>query len=271
MARQNNHSRELTEFFLLSFLIAWAVWIPILLGLLPAALVPFGFLGPIVAATTLTARNSGKAGLKSLYAGLLRFKVSWVWYIAILTPAAITTVTHLVFSFFFGFESFIGLDKIVISYLVIAVFLILEEVGWRGYALPRLLNGHSALKASLILGVVWAVWHFPFWSIIPIAGAPEPFFLFYITGTMGAVCMAVVLTWIYKNTGRSIALATLCHASFNATVGAITFDKSVAIYHNLILVVVAVLVAVLLVAIFGGKDLRRSRSGDDLDMVGAAN
>lgn len=253
--KRENPKTQLLQFFTLAFVIAWAVWIPIYFELIPETIVPLGFLAPIASATILTIRDSGKKGLNELYRGLIRFTTKPKWFLALLTPAAIVALTHLIFSATFGFNSFLGVDKIIVNYVIISIFLILEEVGWRGYALPRLLASKSALISSLILGTIWAVWHFPFWTIVPIDGAPEPFYIFYLTGTLGAIAMAVIITWIYNNTKQSIAMATMCHASFNATIGAITFDKSVAIYHNLIFVALAITTMILLTLLFGSKTL----------------
>ena len=132
----------------------------------------------------------------------------------------------------------------------------MEELGWRGYALPRLLKSKNALISSLILGIIWAIWHFPFWTISPRDGAPEPFYIFYITGTLGAIAMAIILTWIFNNTKKSILFTTLCHASFNATIGAIAFDKTEAIYHNLIFVVLSLIAGIILIFVFGAKNLK---------------
>jgi len=258
--RRENTKSQLLQFFILAFAIAWVVWIPIYLKFIPETSVPLGFLGPIASATILTIRDSGKKGLKELYGGLIRFKAKPKWFFALFTPAIIVTLTHLIFSMMFGFDSFLGIDKIIVNYVIITLFLILEEIGWRGYALPRLLTSKTALASSIILGSIWAVWHFPFWTIVPIDGAPEPFYVFYLTGTLGAIAMAVIITWIYNNTKQSIAMAAMCHASFNATIGAITFDKTIAIYHNLIFVLLATLTTILLVLLFGSKTLSSNTS-----------
>ncbi|RNC88515.1 MAG: CPBP family intramembrane metalloprotease [Allomuricauda sp.] len=249
---------QLIKFVLLAFFIAWCFWIPIYFQVLPTSLIPLGFLGPITSATMLTFISSGKKGLAELYSGLTRVKVKPIWFLAIFLPAVLTTLTHFIFSIFFEYNELTDIPTILINYLIISLFLVLEEVGWRGYALPRLLNSRSALKSSLILGLIWALWHFPFWTISPIEGAPEPFYIFYITGTLGAIAMAIILTWIFNNTRKSILFATLCHASFNATIGAITFDKTVAIYHNLIFVVLSIIASISLILVFGAKDLRQN-------------
>lgn len=259
MQRENSHT-QLIQFFTLAFAIAWIVWVPIYFGLISEDFVPLGFLGPITSATILTYRSSGKKGLKELYGGLARFKTNPIWYLAIFTPAALTVSTHLIFTTFFDYNTSIGVDKVFINFLVISIFLILEEVGWRGYALPRILSSNSALVSSLILGLIWAIWHFPFWTVVPIDGAPDPFYIFYLTGTLGAMAMAVIITWIYNNTKKSLALVTMCHASFNATIGAITFDKPEAIYHNLIFVALALLATISLTLVFGSKTLTSKTS-----------
>ncbi len=256
--------KELYRFFGLSFSIAWFFWIPLLLdhiGILnlglSQSLIPLGIFAPILSASVLTLRKSGKKGLSKLFKGLLKLNVKWYWYLAVLVPAIITTITHLIFSAVFGYKEFIGLDKILVSYFFLSVFLILEEVGWRGYALPRLQQKFSAFKASILLGVIWAFWHFPFWTLIPIEGAPDPFYIFYLTGSLGALIMSIIITWVYNSTKGSLALSAFCHASFNATIGALTFEKSSAIYHNLLFVTLGILASLIIIAIFGKSNLSK--------------
>ena len=90
-----------------------------------------------------------------------------------------------------------------------------EELGWRGYALPRLLTRHSALSAAVLLGVIWSCWHLPlFW--IPNSGSGQglgdfAWFLVQLTA------VSVLFAWVYINTGGSLLLCVLGHASFNVT------------------------------------------------------
>jgi membrane protease YdiL (CAAX protease family) len=86
-----------------------------------------------------------------------------------------------------------------------------EELGWRGFALPRLLKGRSALSAGVILGIIWGVWHLPAFII---AGTPQnnmSFPLFMI----GVVALSVLMTWAFKGTGGSVLAAALIHWTFN--------------------------------------------------------
>jgi membrane protease YdiL (CAAX protease family) len=86
-----------------------------------------------------------------------------------------------------------------------------EELGWRGFALPRLLKDRSALSAGVILGVIWGVWHLPAFIL---AGTPQnnmSFPLFMI----GVVALSVLMTWAFKGTGGSVLAAALIHWTFN--------------------------------------------------------
>jgi membrane protease YdiL (CAAX protease family) len=91
-----------------------------------------------------------------------------------------------------------------------------EELGWRGYALPRLLQRFSPLAASLILGVIWGVWHLPsfFVSSLVQSSLAIPVFLF------GALCMSILATWLYLHTGGSVLITVLFHLAFNASLSA---------------------------------------------------
>jgi membrane protease YdiL (CAAX protease family) len=86
-----------------------------------------------------------------------------------------------------------------------------EEVGWRGYALPRLQAGRSALSASLILGVIWGLYHLPLYFTGQ-AGRPLGLFPVFVVST---IALSVILTWVYNGTGGSLMLVVLLHATFN--------------------------------------------------------
>lgn len=87
-----------------------------------------------------------------------------------------------------------------------------EELGWRGFALPNLLDRFSALGASLVIGGVWAVWHLPAFAISG-TGFRESFVAFLAA----TFAVSVIFTWLYLNANRSVLLAMIFHASWNAT------------------------------------------------------
>jgi membrane protease YdiL (CAAX protease family) len=86
-----------------------------------------------------------------------------------------------------------------------------EEIGWRGYALPRLQARGSALGASLILGPIWALWHLPLW----LAGTLGRTASLYAAFVVSVIALSVILTWVYNSTGGNLLLVVLLHATFN--------------------------------------------------------
>jgi len=92
-----------------------------------------------------------------------------------------------------------------------------EELGWRGYALPRLQVGRSALSASLILGVIWATWHLPFY----LSGASS--LAAFASTWISTFAATIVITWLFNNTNGSVLLTMLLHASNGTMLGGFFF------------------------------------------------
>jgi len=86
-----------------------------------------------------------------------------------------------------------------------------EEPGWRGYALPRMQWMHSSLSASLLLGLLWALWHLPLWI------RPEQQLSQVAWDTLGIIAAAVLFTWVFNHSRGSLLLALLFHASIAVT------------------------------------------------------
>lgn len=132
---------------------------------------------------------------------------------------------------------------------------LLEELGWRGYALDRLQLERSALISSVVLGAVWAVWHLPLFFIegsyqhdMVGLGTLE-FWMFMI----GIIPVSVAITWVYNNTARSILVAILMHGWTNFTLQSIELTGRSEVFHIAIWFVVAALITV----IWGAKTLRK--------------
>jgi len=86
-----------------------------------------------------------------------------------------------------------------------------EELGWRGFALPRLQARRSALAASLIVGAVWGTYHFPLFLL----GSPVRPFALFLPFALSCVIMSIFYTWMYNGTGGSLFIAVLLHAATN--------------------------------------------------------
>ena len=97
------------------------------------------------------------------------------------------------------------------SYILLAGGGVDEELGWRGYALPRLQQRHGALIASVILGLVWAGWHIPAW-FTPGSGQDAISFPVFVVSVTAA---AIIFTWLYNSTGGSLPVVILAHTVFD--------------------------------------------------------
>jgi membrane protease YdiL (CAAX protease family) len=143
-----------------------------------------------------------------------RWRVHPAWYlIALVGPFLVTGLSGVV-AVLMGapspgwgvYSDLSGLaTTIVATMLVVGLF---EEPGWRGYALPRMQRGHSALWAALVLGVVWALWHLP--EMVGDPGEREP-----IPYSLSVVAQSVLLAWIYNSTRGSLLLVVLFHGAVN--------------------------------------------------------
>lgn len=219
----------LAAFFALAYGISWLIWAPLWLprfGVDGLPSLPFhhalGALGPIVAAFLVSAVETGRAGpgdlLRRMH--LWRGRLGWV-AVALLAPLALLTVAAVAASRLGGeavslaspggsreFPQFTALG--FLAYNIVS-FGYGEEVGWRGFALPRLQTRHSALLATLLLALGWALWHAPLFLYRPgytgmgAAGIAGWFFSL-ATG-------AVLLTWLYNGSRGSLLVVALFHAA----------------------------------------------------------
>jgi membrane protease YdiL (CAAX protease family) len=198
----------LVAFFVLAYALTWPL-IP-LVSVSPLWGFPALF-GPALAAVIVVAVTGGRAGLKDLLGRVVRWRVGARWYaIALALPAVLALAAaglHIVL----GAQMSVELGGLSVLSFVVFVLIVGEELGWRGYALPRLLARRSALSASLILGVLWGAWHLPTFFV---PGAPQyglPFSAFVLL----TVAYSVVFTWVYLHTRGSVLISTLLHGAIN--------------------------------------------------------
>ena len=267
------------KYFVLAFAFTWFFWglqLLVVRGVIHAlpGLQVIGTLGPMVAAVTLTAQESGPVGVRSLLGRVVRWRVAPIWYgVAFLGPLALTLAAIGLHVALGGQPPSLGtligvLPKLLIVFVYMMIFVALgEEVGWRGYALPALQARHGALLASVILGVMWALWHLPqffnpdtFYSNLPFG-----LWLAYL------IPFAILITWVFNSTGGSVLMAMIVHAVMNAsneTWKAIpqysvrpesTAEAAAGTVHiNLMGAIVLWVVAVAVVLIYGPLNLSRN-------------
>ena len=177
---------------------------------------------PNFAAIIVTGAVSGRAGIRKLLSGFLNWRVKPVWYlVAVVLPIALGYAVAGIYYLMAGRPPGV-LASFTVTIVLGTVLGHLfrgplgEEAGWRGFALPRLQARHSALKSSLILGLLVVVWHTPTFFIQGLAGAA--LLLFIGSFAVALVSFVVVMTWLYNHTGGSLLLATLMHLAFNVAV-----------------------------------------------------
>jgi uncharacterized protein len=196
----------LISYFVLAYALAW-----ILIPLVTKISLGFAFLAlfsPAFAALIVTGITEGRKGVKHLLAKIVQWKVSWSWYvIAIGLPFVLAILVW----WLAGMPSR-PVQPLALT-LILAALVIGEELGWRGFALPRLQERFSPLVSSLILGALWAAWHLPN-ALIPGLSYyfyAFPQFLIYV------VAMTILFTWLANNTKASVLIAWIFHAAINAS------------------------------------------------------
>jgi membrane protease YdiL (CAAX protease family) len=161
----------------------------------------------------VTAIAEGRAGVTALLRRVVQWRVGWQWYVvAAILPVALALATQGLHRLLGGADNSRPGDPPALV-AILALLVVGEELGWRGFALPRLQARYGGLGASLVLGVLWAAWHLANTLIPGLAyyGSGFPAFLLYVTA------MTILFTWIANHTRASVLLAWLFHAAINVT------------------------------------------------------
>lgn len=198
-------AHQVASFFILTFVLSWSLWLLAYLsgeGPVAMALFLLGGFGPMISAAVIT-RYTG-ASVKQWARQILRWRAPARFYLyALGVPAAIWAVINIELALVSDeFDLALLPERLLMSVGTFLVVLTVgggfEEPGWRGFALGRLQQRLSPVRATLLLGFVWGLWHIPVYG--PLA---FPFI------TM----LAFFYTYLYNRTG-SVLLAILLHASF---------------------------------------------------------
>jgi len=212
------------KFFILTFILSWSIWIFLILassqiseGLSNITRL-FGVLMPSVSAIALTILVTGKAGLRQLFSRLKIWKVDAKWWFAIIFIYPVLLVVSGLIYNAFNAPSAINLLPISLGVLIPNIIFLLiaalgEEVGWRGVALPSLQRRFTPFVSSLILGLLSATWHLPFWILI---GTLSQFgWAYFIMNFLFIVPTTFFITWIFNRTRGSLLLPVVFHVVFN--------------------------------------------------------
>jgi len=219
------------RFFSLTYVVTWTCFVVSIalsasspsfassFSVLRTPLLMLGTFAPSLVALALTARAEGTAGMK----GLLRRTYQWPstirWYLfAVGYLAAIKLAVVVIHRLLAGEWPRFGTEP----WYLIAVAIVIstpvqagEEIGWRGYALPRLAARFGLARASLLLGLIWACWHLPLFFVPGLNQYGQSFPLF----ALGGIALSVAIAWLYAHTEGSVGMAMLMHSAVNQTTG----------------------------------------------------
>jgi len=254
---------SLTTFFVLAYVLSWWTWILYALDLLPQPIVGFG---PFLAAIVVLAITRGKSGVVGLLRRMVRWRVGLRWYaVALLLPVAIS-LGAAVFNVLLGAQAPSSVELSGWTGLFSTFFILLlipglggtwEEPGWRGYALPHLQVGRSALFASLILWIGIVVWHLPLMLVGEIHWSDVVFILGFV----------IVFNWVFNNANGSVLIIMLMHAMNNTISGSFfgpMFSGVDSVRQAWLYAALWCAVAIVVVIVYGPEHLsRKHRKQED--------
>jgi len=232
MTNNNNifNKYPLMIYFILTFIISWGAIIMLVgpdgIPVDPDQAVTLGMailLGPSITSLLLTGLASGRKGYRELGSRLFKWRVSFSWYAVALLTAPLSTAAVLIVLSFFSSEFvpsiFMSENKIslllmgIIAGLMVGFF---EELGWTGFAIPRMRLRHSVLATGLIVGLLWGLWHFLlFWEKDSFSGV-LPLVLLLARLFSWLPAYRILMIWVYDHT-ESLFVVILMHTSLVAT------------------------------------------------------
>ena len=213
---EDRTTKNITAFFVLTFVLSVPPYI--LAALVPQDMVMLTgliiALAPITAALILAYRENGADAAKRLLGRSFDYKriTNKSWYLPILF------FWPVLFFLAFGVTISMGetppdpLFPVVVApvlFVLFFIFALFEEVGWMGYAFEPMENRWNALAASLLLGLIWAIWHIPLYIL---AGL-DP--LWIVEQLISLIGFRTLIVFVFNNTGKSVFAAILFHAMYN--------------------------------------------------------
>lgn len=226
---RSKRSVSMLQFFGLTYLLSWVIWIPLLLVhfnigtfRMPEDLSDlvrmFGVIMPAVAAIILTAAVEGKIAVRMLFARLCLWRVPAKWWLATVFVYPVLLVLAAFLYRQTGEPSALSfqagtISSVVTNLVILAIATLGEEIGWRGVALPGIQRYHAPLPSSLLLGSLWATWHLPFWMLMD---TYDRFGAGYVAlNYLFIVLLTIFMTWLFNHTRSSLLIASVFHYTFN--------------------------------------------------------
>ncbi|MCC5908138.1 MAG: CPBP family intramembrane metalloprotease [Balneolaceae bacterium] len=263
MRTSKNKDKPLILFFVMAFGLAWILMslpvaqhygllaeeLPLELLLIIGSWVP-----NIAAFIVIGFVIKRKGGVKNLLLGWTKWKMHPGWYFLAFSPVLFGFIVIGLYSVIYSYSPSTGLFAEPAEFLGLLVLITItgamgEELGWRGFALPRLQLKMSALKASVILGILWSLWHLPLW-FAGLGFETIPFWAYMLIG----ISFSILITAACNSTNGSLVAASLFHLFLNVSVNMIENEAMP------LLSAVFVLAAVIAVVLFSKEKLSRVKT-----------
>lgn len=190
---------------------------------------------PSLAAIITSGITGGWRSIKSLFAQLGKWRTPPKWYmIALLLPVAIVAIAYGIYRLLGGEapSPWIDFAALAPGFAAIIAGGLGEELGWRGFAQPRLGRRFSIFWASIIVGVIWATWHS--WPLLTIGGLEGPWLVDTALTYLRLVSTAVIYGWLYQVSGGSLLLIIIAHMAHNVVLTAIPVPENSQLLATLI-------------------------------------
>ena len=265
----SEEKKNLFLFFILSFIISWLLWFPSILvsiGFLSSGPIEilgnFAVFGSFIAAFVLTYIKGEEGEVKRLFLSGWNIKFDKKWIITLFIPIFIGGITYFIISIIKPMDRFqyappiiMWIPNFFLYYFIGGPFT--EEYGWRGYALDRLQSKFNALVSSLILGLIWGLWHLPLFFIEGTVQSNIPIYEFLII----QITTSIFYTWIInnnrdKNGNVNVFLAIMYHAMANFS--SMIFPYWVTDLGRWIFFIANIIPVVIICIIYGTKKLIRN-------------
>jgi membrane protease YdiL (CAAX protease family) len=205
--------------------------------------------------------------LKELFSGFIRVKVSWVWYLAAAILLFGPFIAILIMNYFKGVAIF-GSGMTASAFFTFFIYNFFsgpasEEMGWRGFALPRMLKKFNAITATMIQGVIWVIWHIPL-VLVPDSSQSTTFWPVYITLIL---VINIILSWLWVNAKGSLFITTLAHFCFNfgSVLVLSLLNMAPSMTYNIVGAVLGTLYLVLIFVLFKARTFLPRRVNEKAD------
>lgn len=226
--------RSLIKFFCLTFALTWTCFFAVLalmrrpasagipLTMLRELLLYLGIFAPALVALGVTAQENGSAHVRALLRRTVQWEAGARWYVfAVVFMAAVKLSVAVVHRLLFASWPPFGHELPGVIIVAIAISTPVqagEEIGWRGFALPRMASRMGFAGASIVLGLIWALWHLP---IFFMPGA-DKYGQSFPVWALGVTALSVAIAWLYVHTDGSLLLTMLMHSAINQSVGIVS-------------------------------------------------